>query len=752
MVSTPTRITPTTSTIIDHIYVTDSLSHSRCSDLPPLPGSDHNMLLFSVTNSHVPLPKRNCRKVWLYKEADFGSAEETLQCLPTSIFSTDNVNNFWVEWSDIFKTVIEETIPTKVIKPRTKVPYLTDDLLHLVKKKCRLYNHAKRVGTTKAWGKYTKIRNRVTSALRSAKKVYFHQLAEKLQTPRDFWSQYHKFNPKHSRTPPSLNHMGSKASSPTSKANLLNNFFASCFTEPQRQHSCSFPQPPSPTLSSVTCTHDEVFKLLSTHKVNTATGPDGISSIMLRGTATTITPALTTLFNLSLSSSTVPDEWKMSNVTPIFKSGDASKASNYRPISLLSLISKALERCIHSRVMEFLLQNKLLSDCQFGFRPKSSTQDALLTITRDWHQQLSTSRQVAAVFFDIRKAFDSVPHSQLLQSLADVGITGQLHQWFASYLSGRYQRVVLDGCSSQYQPVSSGVPQGSVLGPLLYIIFMNSISKLNLSQGTKLVLYADDILLYKPITNNGDSGDLQKDVDTILSWIKSHGLTPNHSKTKLLTITRSRQPIPISVHVEDHLISPSPSVKYLGVTLSSKLTWSDHINNTCKAAKRQIGLIHRQFHQAPSELRLKIYNTTILPKLEYCSAVWDPHLKKDIASLDSVQKFAGRTITKNWAMDVTELQSRLNWQSLGTRRKNIKLKVAYNIVNNLSRIPSSSFVNHPSPSPRHPHNQMLFKPFVSTLAHRHSFFIDVIPLWNSLSPLIINSPSPNVFKSRLKNI
>ena len=545
--------------------------------------------------------------------------------------------------------MIEDTIPTKLIKPKTKVPYLTDDLLHLVKKKCRLYSHTKRVGTAKAWARYTKLRNRVTSILRSAKKIYFHKLADKLQSPRDFWSQYHKLNPNHNRTPPSLRFNRSRANSPIQKADLLNKFFVSCFTKLQPPQRFNFP-----TLSSVTCTHEEVFKLLSTHKTNTASEPDGISGTMLCRTAASIAPALTNLFKLSLSSSTVPDEWKLSNVTPIFKAGDATEASNYRPISLLSLISKALERCIHSRVMDFLLRNNLLADCQYGFRPKSSTQDALLTITRDWHQQLSTNRQVAAVFFEIRKAFDSVPHHQLLQSLADIGITGQLHQWFVNYLSGRHQRVVLDAYSSKYQPVSSGVPQGSILGPLLYIIFMNSISDLTLSTGSKLVLYADDILLYKPINSTSDSDDLQKDVDAIL---ESRGLTPNHSKTKLLSITRSRHPIPIKVQVEDHPRLPSPTVKYLGVILSSKLTWSDHISSMCKTAKRQVGLFHRQFHHAPPELRLKIFNTTILPKLEYCSAVWDPHLKKDIASLDSIQRFAGRTITRNWSMTSSELQT-----------------------------------------------------------------------------------------------
>ena len=257
-------------------------------------------------------------------------------------------------------------------------------------------------------------------------KVYFHQFADNIRTPCDFWSQYHKLNPKHNRTPANLLHQSVQANTPTEKANLFNTLFTSCFTNSGPEPNVSHLPHPNPVLSSVVCSHKEVHKLLSTHKVNTANGSDGISSVMLRGTADAITPALTTLFNLSLKQCTVPDQWKLSNITPVFKSEDCSDASNYRPISLLSLISKVLERCVHNRVMDFLLKHNLLSDCQFGFRPRSSTQDALLTITRDWHQFLSTHRQVAAVFFDVKKAFDSVPHGQLLQSLADIGVSGHV--------------------------------------------------------------------------------------------------------------------------------------------------------------------------------------------------------------------------------------------------------------------------------------------------------------------------------------
>ena len=175
--------------------------------------------------------------------------------------------------------------------------------------------------------------------------------------------------------------------------------------------------------TSVNCSQEEVLDLLSTYKLKTATGPDGVSSRMLRETARSISPSLIELFNLSLKKAKVPHQWKISNITPIFKSGDPSSALNYRPISLLPLISKILERIIHSRLMNYLQTKHLLSSCQYGFRPRSSIQEALLS---DWHLMLSKHCQVASIFFNVKKAFDSVPHDKLIHSLAHVGICGPL--------------------------------------------------------------------------------------------------------------------------------------------------------------------------------------------------------------------------------------------------------------------------------------------------------------------------------------
>ena len=552
--------------------------------------------------------------------------------------------------------------------------------------------------------------------------------------------------------PETLTYQSETTRSSFGKSDLLNRFFASCFSPSsplQNNHSADCATGPS--FSTITCSEEDVFHLLSTCKAKTASGPDGISSAMLRGTARSIAPTLTTLFNCSLSQGVVPEDWKISNITPIPKSGDPSLASNYRPISLLSLVSKVLERLIHSKLLNYILSNDLLSNCQHGFRPGSSTQEALLLATNDWHNLLSFNKQVAVVFFDIHKAFDSVPHHLLINSLMDFGVSGPLLTWLKSYLSNRRQRVVLDGESSALLPVTSGVPQGSILGPLLFIIYMNSISQVPLSPGTKLLLYADDIVMYRPVNSQSDVSSLQNDVNSIHRWTVEHGLTLNTSKSHLMPITRSRNPLQTHLTVDSIPLETVYSTKYLGVNISSDLTWGQHISITCKKAKQHLGLLHRKFHQASPQVRSKLYSSVILPKLEYCSSVWDPHQVKYISMLESVQKFGCRVISKEWNSDYPTLLTYLQLPTLQSRRKQQRLIMCYKILTNNSSIPSSHFTPHPSPSPRLHHNKALFIPLVKTTSFKCSFFVDVIPLWNSLPSNFVSSSSISSFKRLIRS-
>ena len=261
-------------------------------------------------------------------------------------------------------------------------------------------------------------------------------------------------------------------------------------------------------------------KVIQTLKSKSTSGPDGISTLMLNGCSSSISPYLSSLFNQSLSVRVVPTDWKLSNVTPVYKAGDPKLSNNYRPISLLSIPSKILERIAQNKLLQYLLENNLLSPSQFGFRPQSSTQEALVTAVNDWHQNLDNGLETASIFFDLSKAFDVLPHSAILQALANVGVHGPLYSWFESYLTNRSQRVFLDGYTSLATAILSGVPQGSILGPLLFILAMNPLTDLSLSSSTHMILYADDILVYTPMKGHVDGAALQNDVN-IVNWINS---------------------------------------------------------------------------------------------------------------------------------------------------------------------------------------------------------------------------------------
>ena len=374
--------------------------------------------------------------------------------------------------------------------------------------------------------------------------------------------------------------------------------------------------------------------------------------------------------------------------------------NNYRPISLLSVPSKLLERIVHNGLLKYLLENDLLSPSQFGFRPLSFTQEALVTVTNDWHQYLDCGKDTASIFFDLSKAFDVLPHSVILDALVNVGVHGPLYSWFESYLLGRSQRVVLDGYTSQAASVSSGVPQGSILGPLLFILAMNPLTNVSLSINTRLILYADDILVYKPIRCYLDRVALQNDVNIIVDWIDFTGLRLNPTKTKLMVLSRRPHPTQLQITVASSIVTQVTSIEQLGVTVTSNLSWSAHIDNTCVKARKQLGLLYRHFHPAGRRALSRLYKSTVLSLLDYCACVWDPHQVTKIQKLEAAQRFAAKLATGLWSSGCQDPIQLMNWPTLATCRKRQKLLLCRRILLGGSIMPSSIFTPHPHHSPR----------------------------------------------------
>ena len=475
-----------------------------------------------------------------------------------------------------------------------------------------------------------------------------------------------------------------------------------------------------------------------------------MSAWMLHTFADEIAPSLASLFNLSLKTGKLPDDWKVPNIVPIPKESNTKDARMYRPISLLSIISKTLERHVYQILLNHLNDNNALANNQFGFRPGRSTVTPLLLATHAWHTYMEKHYTVSCVFFDLRKAFDSVPHQALLNKLHGLNLPTHIFNWITDYLSNRYQQVVYCGVTSHTLPVTSGVPQGSILGPLLFLLYINDLPS-SLSDGASTVLYADDILLYKPIRSNLDRSSFQLDVTLITNWISNNHLTINTSKTKSMTISRARTTVPLQIYINGSLIEEVKHFKYLGVWISSDLTWTKHIEILCCKARRVLGYVHRTFapYCDPPTI-ISLYKSQVLPLLDYTSVVWDPHLKKDKLLLESVQLFATRIASKSWKENSASLNRRFELSTLEHRRQYFKLLLTYKFLNGYTFCPSGFFVQHPNPNSRLFHSKHLVQPFARTETYFHSFFVDSVKLWNSLPNDWVNCSSVLSFKNSIK--
>ena len=425
------------------------------------------------------------------------------------------------------------------------------------------------------------------------------------------------YSPQNDTTEAPLDHNGSITNDPVTKASLLNSHFA-------RMNSVNSPDDPlpqtagvnqlAPGLSSMSYTLEEVEKAISEVKVNSATSYDGISNRALLMTKSSISVQLTRIINECLDRGYMPTPWKKANVCPIHKNGSTSNVKNYRPISLLSCVSKVLERLVCNTLKNYLEDNKLITPSQYGFRHGSSTLDQLIDVYHKMMEGLDSRQVTKLLFLDVSKAFDKVWHKGLLHKMENLGIHGLALGFFTSYLSNRSQRVVIKGATSTWLDLKAGVPQGSLLGPILFLIFSNDLVN---DIETEVKLFADDTILgVTEITARQCALKMQPDVDRILQWAKKWKVTLNALKTKCLTISRKRSEFAPLV-LDGRVVEEVSTHCHLGLRLQNSGKWRIQIDHMKSKASQRISILKyysRRFERKPL---LQLYLSYVRPILEY---------------------------------------------------------------------------------------------------------------------------------------
>ena len=537
------------------------------------------------------------------------------------------------------------------------------------------------------------------------------------------------------------------------KATMFNEYFHSVFTQPNKQVdniTQRSPETSRPDLCHIQVTVEEVYKELAKLDTKKATGPDNISPIFLKECSQELKSSLCELINKSLLEGTVPKEWLKSHVTPVFKSKDAQNVQNYRPISLLSIVSKMTERCIYNKIFPLLSDN--LHKLQHGFINGRSTCTQLSAFIHNVSSQMDIGEQVDVIYMDFSKAFDSVPHNLLIHKLEIHGIGGSLLQWFKSYLSDRQQRVVLDGHASDWLPVLSGVPQGSILGPFLFLIYINDLPDVvNFSQ---VALFADDTKLYSKIRNSNDFLKIQHDLNSLYQWSKKWQLSFNASKCKVMSITRSVNPLLFDYLLNGDKLDRIDEIADLGVTLGTKLNWNSHVSNLVNKASRMMGLIKRTVgYSAPVGVKKQLFVSLVRSNLEYCIPVWGGLSKENSRKIEKVQRAATRYILDFPDLNYKERLCQLNLLPLSYRRELSDLNFFFKCINNIYDLPISDYVKFTRDGIVNTRNNsdpvLLCTPKCRTVAFSKTYFNRIVYTWNSLPLHLRMASSPNIFKRGL---
>lgn len=752
-IAVPTRFSNNTHpSLIDHIWYNDA-NIEKCGAIS-FDFTDHLPCFISLKHTAH-------RHVGEVTKITFRLINEQ----NTSNFLAD-VNNF--DWNEIYaediNTCLENfmssldqmycnNFPLKtktVTNKQLEKPWLTPDIKLLINKKSeyfQLFRH--NIVTLEENNRF---KNRINAKIKKAKFDYYKNSFDCAnKNSKATWSLLSSLISGNLNRKPirNITHNNAEYTDETEIANLFNVYFNNIADEldnnlPQSPHSnpLQYVTQVQASMYLFPVSESELLNYINSLKPKRNQNKNSITVNLFKSAAPYLVGFLCRIINEAFSSGIFPNCLKQATITPVYKKGEQNLMTNYRPISILSFMSKLFEKCLLSRLVKFLDKFSVISKNQYGFMKNKSTEDALIAFTDHVYEALDNRQSSIGIFIDYSKAFDTIDHSILISKLWLCGIRGLPLKILTNYLKERSHCVKIGKSISQPLPVTRGVSQGSLLGPVLFLIYINELN--NISNSFKPILYADDTTLL--FTNNDETeliNTCNNTLNLFQTWSESNRLTINLDKSFYMIITNRQRPLNISLKINNRELEQVQKVKFLGVIVDNKINFSHHTNYIGKKISRSVGVMYRIKHLVPAKVLRNVYNSLILPYLNYCIAVWGGTFISHLDHLIRLQKKSVRLIcNKPYREHTNPLFLTENLLKLPELHK-------YQLVVHFFK--TEKYTIHSRPHNYDTRNrQSALPPYQRLTTTQHSVSFQGSTMWNRLPPCIRSASSLAIFKRRVR--
>ena len=750
-VRSATRFRGEQSSCLDLIFTNEEQMVEEITELPPLGKSDHvcqqwNLVVDEVLYRNTSKPRPNFRR------ANWVEIKKTI--MSHRLDPEDAVN----ELNDKFVSMINDAklryVPYSKPKTKHRLPWMSCPKLKKQRSaKWQCWKKFRKTKLPRDYDAYKMERNRLKDMIRSSKVLYEQRLIGNM---KENPSLYHGHCRRTLKTKQGVTNVldanGVMTETEEETAVALNTYYHSVFTEDDQQSGLPvFPALTDQKITEVIITRNSVEEALQELKPNKAAGPDDVESRLLKECAVEVAPYLCEIYQKSMDESKVPEKWKEAVIVPIYKKGSKAVMANFRPVALTSIICKIFEKLICAVIMAFLLANNLITQQQHGFIRGRSCQTNILLCLEKWTESIDSGKNVDVAYFDYAKAFDKVSHRLLMVKLKGYGIDGKLLAWLGEYLKDRKQRVMVGNATSPWLEVVSGTTQGTVLGFLLFLIFINDLPKSCSAEDESLVmLLADDTKAYQELSNEeaeqrAGQHALQSRVNKIAEWADTWRMEINPAKSKIMHIGKNNPGLPYFINGSE--IATVTTEKDIGFWISDDLSSTTHVNKARCKALAEIGRIKRNFSFIDKRAFCLLYNQRVRPHLDYGMAACPPRTSAESKLLEAVQSKATALVRGLRHKNSEDRRKILGLMTLEERRERGDLIEVFKILKGLTRIDPSLFWEV-----REARNgDRLVKELAENgRRQRHTFFsYRVIQKWNLLPVEIKTAPSLNSFKSRL---